>query len=306
MPNMPKFFLIDTPGFDDTYRSDADVLRQLADFLSTMWSSRVMLAGIVYMHSIMDTRFGAAAYRNLGMFKKLCGDQAMSSVVLATTFWDIVELQTGAQREIELCGNERYWAGMIRHGSNTFRQDNGNISGTQILQHIISRRRHLVLSLQEELVDQGKSLPQTGAGQVVARQLIELRHEYEAELANLRAQHRQTLEQRDAVWQSKLEAMKKQYEAGISRQSQDVDILSATNTDRMSHQFDTSNISGNARAVLGNVTTSTQQTFYISNATLVFGDKGDFRGLKRPRKDSDDSNTERERIKSVLREFLNA
>lgn len=306
IPGVPKLFLIDTPGFDDTNRSDADVLRQLADFLAAMWSSQVVLTGIVYMHSIMDNRFGAAADRNLGMFKKLCGQKAMSSVVLVTSFWDLVKYDAGVEREKGLREGEQYWAGMIQRGSETFRQDNGKTSGEHILQRLIQRQKQVVLYLQEELVDQRKSLAQTSAGRLVALQLVELRQEYQMELTKLREQHRRALEEQDAAWQEKIVLMKKHYETGLTRQSQTVSSSNDVKNAGEGHRFETTNISGNARAVLGNVTRNSQQTFYINNATLVFGDKGDYRGLKRFRKRSDDSDVERERIRSVLREFLSA
>src|SRR5258707_1287108 len=66
-----KLFLVDTPGFDDTYRSDTEVLRELADWLSQAYEHQIPLTGIVYMHRINDVRVGGAGMKNLRMFRKL-------------------------------------------------------------------------------------------------------------------------------------------------------------------------------------------------------------------------------------------
>lgn len=61
------------------------MLRRVADWLNRTHQAKVKLAGIVYLHRINDTRLGGSAMKNLRMFKKLCGDDALSCVVLATT-----------------------------------------------------------------------------------------------------------------------------------------------------------------------------------------------------------------------------
>ncbi|EJT75385.1 hypothetical protein GGTG_05322 [Gaeumannomyces tritici R3-111a-1] len=82
-----EFYLVDTPGFDDTQRTDVDVLRSLVNWLGTTHQRNVHLAGIVYLHRISDPRMGGSAMKNLRMFKKLCGKDALERVVLATTMW---------------------------------------------------------------------------------------------------------------------------------------------------------------------------------------------------------------------------
>lgn len=80
-------YLIDTPGFDDTSRSDIDVLREIAGWLTASYSNRVFPHGIIYLHRISDVRMQGSAKKNLLMFKKLCGDDALRKVVLTTTIW---------------------------------------------------------------------------------------------------------------------------------------------------------------------------------------------------------------------------
>jgi predicted GTPase len=72
LPDGTKLFLVDTPGFDDTYRSDTDILKEIANWLSTAYEENIKLAGIIYLHRIEDVRLGGAAMRNLRMFKAQC------------------------------------------------------------------------------------------------------------------------------------------------------------------------------------------------------------------------------------------
>ncbi|TKA64677.1 hypothetical protein B0A49_13161 [Cryomyces minteri] len=66
-------FLIETPGFDDTNRSDTEVLREIATLLTISYSHDVRSYGIIYFDRISDIRMQGSAKKNLLMFKKLCG-----------------------------------------------------------------------------------------------------------------------------------------------------------------------------------------------------------------------------------------
>lgn len=75
---------IDTPGSDDTNLSDVQVLQNIAHWLSMSFKSGVKLSGIIYLRRITDPRMTGSIRRNLLMFKKLCGEDSFSSVILAT------------------------------------------------------------------------------------------------------------------------------------------------------------------------------------------------------------------------------
>jgi hypothetical protein len=79
--------LIDTPGFDDTERTHAEVLTEIGRFLEAQYPSGTNLMGIIYIHPIRDTRHQTSSLRNLRIFRKLCGDSHLANVVLATTRW---------------------------------------------------------------------------------------------------------------------------------------------------------------------------------------------------------------------------
>lgn len=97
-----RVHLIDTPGFDDTNRTDADVLKQVALWLGSTYKDGKLLDGLLYLHRIIDTRMMGSARRNLLMFAELCGPNCFRHVVLATTMWSIVDVKIGEAREKEL------------------------------------------------------------------------------------------------------------------------------------------------------------------------------------------------------------
>lgn len=182
-----KLYLIDTPGFDDTTRSDTDVLKEISYFLGAAYSKHVKLAGIVYLHSITDTRMGFSALKNLKMFRALCGNTSLEHVVLATTKWDdLLKEETGRAREKELEATPEFWGDMLENGSHMFRHENNRRSAVRIINHLLRVRGEMVLDIQRQMIDQGRSLDQTSAGRELEREVEKVRLKLEKELEEAR------------------------------------------------------------------------------------------------------------------------
>ncbi|KAL8381613.1 hypothetical protein RB595_005750 [Gaeumannomyces hyphopodioides] len=219
-----KIYLVDTPGFDDTHKSDVDVLRLLVNWLGETYKREVRLAGIVYLHRIADPRMSGSAMKNLRMFKKLCGNDALSRVVLATTMWGNVSEKEGARREEELRTNEDYWSGMIEEGSEMLRQDKGLVSATRIIEHICSRhrssRRSVSLEIQREMAS-GKTLDETSAGLEVEAEMNRLRAKFEEEKKSLRAEFEEAKRDQDEATQREVEKARTDLEAKMKKVDED-------------------------------------------------------------------------------------
>ena len=70
--------LIDTPGFDDTNRSDSDVLKDLAYWLGISYEKKkIQLTGLIYLHPISHTRMAGTPFKNLRTFRKMVGSGSM-------------------------------------------------------------------------------------------------------------------------------------------------------------------------------------------------------------------------------------
>lgn len=128
-----RLFLVDTPGFDDTSKTDIDVLREIAAFLSETYKNKVLLTGIVYLHRISDNRLGGSGLRQMQMFRKLCGEKSMENIALVTTMWNTTSVTDGERREYELKTEEGFWKQMLNNGAALFRQNRGKESALEIL-----------------------------------------------------------------------------------------------------------------------------------------------------------------------------
>ncbi|KAF2971981.1 hypothetical protein GQX73_g1610 [Xylaria multiplex] len=154
-------YLIDTPGFDDTSRSDTEVLDAIATWLGDSYKNKILLHGIIYLHRISDVRMQGSAKRNLLTFKELCGEKALSKVILATTMWDKVAEQEGARREQELKERQEFWGWMISKGSTCHRLDNTAESKKRIVHLLADHDEPVATDIQTQLVDEQRRLDQT-------------------------------------------------------------------------------------------------------------------------------------------------
>lgn len=177
-----KVLLIDTPGFDDTDRSDSEILTEIARILSCQYQLGVELKGVVYIHRITDIRYSRSSVKTFEVFKKICGERALKNVLLITSRWGEVSETVGSDREQQL--RNRFWAYMLNRGSNIGRFHSDRDSAISLVSQLLMKET-VVLELQEELVDNGKRLSETSAGAYVSDNLDDLKMKYEEELASL-------------------------------------------------------------------------------------------------------------------------
>ncbi|KDR82091.1 hypothetical protein GALMADRAFT_276688 [Galerina marginata CBS 339.88] len=157
-----RIVLIDTPGFNDTHRSDMEILTIISEWLSPLYKAQIFLSGIIYLHRISDNRMSGAHQVALRMFSELCGDNAAPHVVLATTMWDIETKEVAEMREQELGKN--YWLNMIQQGACTARFENTEESAWKIINKLLANSpERMVLQLQAELEDPRRHLKDTKA-----------------------------------------------------------------------------------------------------------------------------------------------
>ncbi|KAK0846198.1 hypothetical protein LTR91_022148 [Friedmanniomyces endolithicus] len=200
--------LIDTPGFNDTTRSEAEVLKSIAEYLSSAYSDHQKLTGIIYLQSIMDPRMYGSTLRNLKMFKVLVGPDPFPNVLLATTRWGqaemLDELTLAESRESQLSTDEEFWAPMIRRGARVARFKDTRESAMQVVLSLM-HQVPIVLQIQAELVDQAKDLIDTTAGVAVNEEAKRLELKYRAELAQLRQEMDEAIAERDTELQNIIE-----------------------------------------------------------------------------------------------------
>ncbi|KAK5652668.1 hypothetical protein OQA88_10262 [Cercophora sp. LCS_1] len=180
-----KVYLIDTPGFDDTTRTDTSILIEIATWLKQSYDDKIQLAGVVYIHRISDSRVRGSGTQNIALFKEICGAEALPCVVLATSMWDLVPREKAEQRERDLISKEEFWGGLIRHGCRVARHDNGSASAAMIIRHILSQKWPEAFQIQNEMAE-GTPLIMTKAGKVLGERLDKKTKENEDEAKRLK------------------------------------------------------------------------------------------------------------------------
>jgi hypothetical protein len=191
--------LIDTPGFNDTYKTEMEVLQEIAHWLADTYEQSTKLNGIIYLHSINNVKMEGSALRNLKMFRNLCGDDPLGNVILTTTFWTKVDDDTARRREKELQMTPDFWGRMLDKGSRMERFVDRE-SALRIISSLL-RKEPVPLQIQKEMVEQEKTLINTAAGQIVNEELARLEEKHCQEKARLETEMKAALEQQDHQWQ---------------------------------------------------------------------------------------------------------
>jgi hypothetical protein len=164
--------IVDTPGFDDTYRSDAEVLEEITEFLALQYALKIPLKGIIYLHQIHENKMKGSARQYLEVFRSLCGDHALRNVMLVTTRWDRVdqhELGDALRREQELI--DKWWGSMQKMGAQVTQFHGSRGEAEAMILELVRERPSVVLDIQRELVDGNKDLGETKAGQQLGQQV---------------------------------------------------------------------------------------------------------------------------------------
>ncbi|KAF9781314.1 P-loop containing nucleoside triphosphate hydrolase protein [Thelephora terrestris] len=211
-----RVVLIDTPGFDDTTRSDTDVLKMIAAFLATSYERGNTLAGVLYFHRISDFRMGGVSTRNFNMFRKLCGDNTLQNVVVVTNMWGEVDPQTGNDREAELMREDIFFKPVLEKGAKMARHQNSAPSAEDIIRLILSNHP-LPLRIQEELVDEHKDISDTGAGEELNREINAQIRRHQEEMRLLKEEMEQAIRNKDEETKRELEIETKRMQREIER-----------------------------------------------------------------------------------------
>ena len=176
--------LIDMPGFDDIYRSDVDVLKEIASFLSLAYHKRKILAGIIYLHPNDQTRMSASMLKNFRLFEAKVGENHLSREKLATSKWNIGQTEILERREKEI--HTEFWQPLLEKGCKMLRLSNHRTASnraealrvldfsmrsldffgpSESADVVVEDNRNL--QIQQELVDGSKMLSQTAAGLIL-------------------------------------------------------------------------------------------------------------------------------------------
>ncbi|QPC70664.1 hypothetical protein HYE68_001416 [Fusarium pseudograminearum] len=180
--------IVDTPGFDDTERSQAEILAEITDYLAAQHLSGLPLRGILYLHKITENRMTKTSQHYLQLLQDIVGDEALKNVILVTTMWNTLrsEDRRGAvNREQELLNN--FWGPMIEKSAYSARFT-GTKQSAYNLVYQLADQESVVLDIQKEIVDEDRPIIETATGISLIRQLQKDHETYQLKLCHLRDQ----------------------------------------------------------------------------------------------------------------------
>ena len=233
--NGREVWLIDTPGFDGTHRSDVDILSTIANWVQQANYERKHFSGIIYLHRIADTRMEGSHMKNLRVFRELCGEKNFGNVILCTTMWDKVSEEEGQRREEELKSKEAFWGNLVSRGAQVMRHRGPDFtaSARKIAESFIQKDT-IVLRLQEEL-DRNGSLSDTSAGRFLTSKMRYMK-KHQEEIAALRAEI-----QANSDKEEEIELLKEYYGKeieGLRKATDDLQKLRAEDETRFRQRLD--------------------------------------------------------------------
>ncbi|KZT74203.1 hypothetical protein DAEQUDRAFT_294098 [Daedalea quercina L-15889] len=207
-----RVIMVDTPGFDDTSKSDSDVLAIIATYLAQLRRKGVRIRGVVYLHRITDNRMGGTALRNFRMFEAICGDCGMNNAVIVLNMWDRAKSEVYEAREKELRESELFFKPAVTAGAYMMRHDGSAQSAEAILHYLVSKTS-AYLQIQTEMIDDMKAIHMTKAGLALLGDLTSKEFQHIEELRRVREEREDARSRKDLSDEEELDNAEKRLES---------------------------------------------------------------------------------------------
>lgn len=211
-----EVILLDTPGFDDTYKCDTETLRTILAWLKLSGLKSTLLSGLIYMHRITDDRVTGTMAMNLNVVKELCGEQAAKNIMLTSARWEEASSKN-EQTRFEAKENQlktNYWKVMIVKGAKIARYNRTRKSALDIVNRIINDNTPIKIQAQIELERPGATIGSTTAAGVVKGNSKATAGKWESEIQNMKIILESMVQQslKQGEYQKKLHRMQARYQ----------------------------------------------------------------------------------------------
>ena len=152
------------------------------------------------------------------MFRDLCGDTSLKNVSLVTNMWGEVSQDVGEARERELTTN--FFKPVLDKGAQLARHHYTTESAHDIIRYIM-KNQPVALQIQRELVDEGKTIIDTAAGEAINKELNEQMRHHQAELKAVQEEMMQALKDKDEETRKELEGETRKLKEQMDKMSND-------------------------------------------------------------------------------------
>ena len=185
------------------------------------------LGGVVYLHRILDNRMGGISTRNFRIFRKLCGDDSLQNVVIATTMWEGVEEHVGKSREEELAAKDDFFKPALDKGAQLVRHANSLDSAQAIVRlFLTSEAPSVTLQIQSDL-ENGLDIGETLVGKEVTKELFEQMTRQREEIRGVMEEMQQAVRTRDEESRVELHQERTRLEGIVTRLQTESATMSA-------------------------------------------------------------------------------
>jgi hypothetical protein len=163
--------LIDTPGFDDTYMSDGEVLSRIAQWLTETYQHGMLLTGVILLQPVDGNRAYGSEARRTRLFRKICGRDTYDNVVIGTTMWSKLRDRSEGVRQVEQRkASGDFWANLVNEGAKLVEHNDTKESAHNIIGKLMNKTKK-PLQLQTELAGGDGRLYDTSAAQQLFQDL---------------------------------------------------------------------------------------------------------------------------------------
>ncbi|KAK3361317.1 P-loop containing nucleoside triphosphate hydrolase protein [Lasiosphaeria ovina] len=167
--------LIDTPGFEDSKKTDLDILMVIAKWISDHKSNggrHMRLDGLILLHPITANQIGDNERKRARLLEVLLGEEAYKRVIIATTMWDDLNDDEWFTRYLENRFNRgEVWREMQAKGATVLRHYNNQASAHDIIGKIIEKSKAegagVEFQIQKEMAESGGKVHKTSVGKQV-------------------------------------------------------------------------------------------------------------------------------------------
>ena len=159
------------------------------------------------------------------MFRELCGDSALKNTILVTNMWGEVSESVGEVRERELTTN--FFKPVLDKGAQLARHHNTAESACNIIRRIM-KNQPAVLQIQRELVDEGRNIVDTAAGDAINKELNEQIRRHQAELKAVQEEIMEALKEKDEQTRQELEEETRKLQEEMNRMRMDSEGMASS------------------------------------------------------------------------------
>ncbi|KAF8691066.1 hypothetical protein AX14_002828 [Amanita brunnescens Koide BX004] len=223
--NGRRVIMYDTPGSNDTYKDEHEILRIVALELEKQYrpgtTKKQLVHGVIYIHRISENRVGNLAISNFKTFRKICGEDSLKNVVIVTTMWDKVTKEEGERRVQDLISLDDFFKPALAKKAQLVHHTPNTVDSAHNIINLIIQNNPLPLDIQKELVDQGKDITQTSAGKELDKQVAKLTAMYEEKLRKQKQEMDEARKQRDAETEQEMKELSEKVQAKVDKLNRD-------------------------------------------------------------------------------------